>query len=148
MLFTKYLEINTTVEGQLRLVGGRDAFEGRLEILYGGIWGSVCDDSWDSRDAEVVCRQLGLNTTRAFAFGMAPFGQGTGPIHLDEVGCTGGEQTLISCPHNDPVGEHDCDHDEDAGVRCHLEGKKCDTKPKCLGVRLTCEYVRLWEIHT
>ena len=125
VLFTKYIEINTTLDGQLRLVGGRDAFEGRLEILYGGFWGSVCDDSWDSRDAEVVCRQLGLNTTRAFAFGMAPFGQGTGPIHLDEVGCTGREQTLISCPHNDPVGEHNCVHYEDAGVRCHLEGKKC-----------------------
>ena len=109
-----------TSDGQIQLVGGRDDFEGRLEFCFGGIWGTVCDDSWETRDAEVVCRQLGFNTTGAQALRMAsPFGQGTGPIHLDNVGCTGSEERLASRPN--PIGVHNCEHSEDAGVRC-LEG--------------------------
>ena len=47
----------------------------------------------------------------------ATFGQGRGPIFLDNVGCNGTELRLTSC-RNLGVGVHDCDHTEDAGVVC------------------------------
>ena len=46
-------------DGDIRLVGGSSVNEGNVQICYSNAWGSVCDDSWGSSDARVVCRQLG-----------------------------------------------------------------------------------------
>ena len=55
----------------------------------------------------------------ATALSSATFGQGSGPIILDNVQCTGREARLFDCPAN-PIGRHDCVHSEDASVRCTL----------------------------
>ncbi|XP_027399536.1 neurotrypsin [Bos indicus x Bos taurus] len=100
----------------LRLVGGSSVREGRVEVYHAGQWGTVCDDQWDDADAEVVCRQLGLSGI-AKAWNQAYFGEGSGPVMLDEVRCTGNELSIEQCPKSS-WGEHNCDHKEDAGVSC------------------------------
>ena len=58
----------------------------------------------------------------AIAYSGAYFGLGSGPIHLDDVRCTGSEAALINCTY-DPITS-DCSHYEDAGVQC---GKNTQT---------------------
>ena len=131
---------NTTVvcnNGDIRLVSGSTALEGRVEICDSQAWGTVCDDFWSAVDAGVACVQLGYQRTGilqlccfvfhmynyyyctigATAFSNAFFGQGTGRILLDNLGCVGTETRLVDCRHNG-IGIENCVHAEDAGLRC------------------------------
>ncbi|NXX78862.1 NETR protein, partial [Urocolius indicus] len=108
--------LDTGVGAPLRLAGGKESFEGRVEVYHDGKWGTICDDQWDDRDAEVVCRQLGLSGNPK-ALSWAHYGQGSGPILLDEVECSGNELSLDQCKKSD-WGQQNCDHIEDAGVSC------------------------------
>ena len=54
--------IDTCDDGDIRLMDGKSAAEGRVEICINNIWGSVCDDGWDAYDAGVVCNQLGFQS--------------------------------------------------------------------------------------
>uniref|UniRef100_A0A2K5LV86 T-cell differentiation antigen CD6 n=1 Tax=Cercocebus atys TaxID=9531 RepID=A0A2K5LV86_CERAT len=99
----------------LRLVDGGSACAGRVEMLEHGEWGSVCDDTWDLEDAHVVCRQLGCGWAVQAVPGLH-FTPGHGPIHRDQVNCSGAEAYLWDCP--GLPGQHYCGHKEDAGVVC------------------------------
>ena len=99
----------------IRLVNGSNKYEGRVEVFYNGTWGTVCDDDWDIRDANVVCNQLGFDGAER-ALQSAYFGSGDGPIWLDNVFCYGDESSLEYCSSN--IGSHDCGHHEDASVIC------------------------------
>ena len=111
-----------------------------MEVCINDQWGTVCDYSWDSTDATVVCRQLGyaftgskcvhfltmlkneliLWITAGKAFSNAYFGAGSGPIFLDDVQCTSSSSQLLEC-YSRPILSHNCLHSADAGVGC--EGK-------------------------
>ena len=46
----------------MQILGGTSGLEGRVEVCLSDEWGTVCDRMWDTADAGVVCRQLGLAT--------------------------------------------------------------------------------------
>ena len=112
MLYLHFTDI------KLRLVEGSSYHEGRVEVNYNGEWGTVCDDGWGRNDAGVVCKQLGFRSGRPTR--RASFGQGSGPILLDSVTCSGNESTLASCGHLGVGVTRSCSHSEDAGVRCAI----------------------------
>nr|XP_057910907.1 lysyl oxidase homolog 2A [Doryrhamphus excisus] len=101
----------------VRLKGGAMIGEGRVEVLRNGEWGTVCDDNWNIQAATVVCRELGFGSAKEAMTG-ASMGQGIGPVHMNQVECSGFEKSLTECLFNrHALG---CSHDEDAAVRCNV----------------------------
>eukprot|EP00057_Strongylocentrotus_purpuratus_P025110 XP_011679584.1 PREDICTED: deleted in malignant brain tumors 1 protein [Strongylocentrotus purpuratus] len=98
----------------VRLVNGTSPSEGRVEIWYNGQWNTICDDYWYVEEAQVVCRQLGYDTSNVRPRSLAYYGQGSGSIL--QVQCSGSEYTLESCDLYS--GDFVCGHREDAGVIC------------------------------
>lgn len=111
-----------------------------MEVYLHGDWGSICDSGWNDLNAAVVCRQLGhrwghrhrdrsiqprhkgtemVLFPRGGALAATGFGRGKGPVHLDQVRCTGKEEFLGECP---SLGQklQGCRRRDDAGVRCDV----------------------------
>ncbi|XP_038575719.1 macrophage receptor MARCO isoform X1 [Micropterus salmoides] len=98
-------------EMNVRLVPGKS--RGRVEVKYNGVWGTLCDDSFDTVDGKVICKMLGFQSAIS-TFTATP---GSGMIWLDELRCFGTESDIFNCPHSG-VGVNNCQHNEDAGVQC------------------------------
>ena len=98
---------------------GPTSKEGRVELWRDGQWNTVCDDGWDTNDANVACRSLG-HSGASKAPCCARYGQGTGQIILDDLVCSGNESSLYSCNHSG-LYTHNCRHREDASAVCKLE---------------------------
>lgn len=102
----------------LKLVGSDSHCSGRLEVLHKGVWGSVCDDGWGEEEDQVVCKQLGCGKPLSPSLKERKiYGPGVGPIWLDDIRCSGKEQSLEQCRHRF-WGYHDCTHQEDVAVIC------------------------------
>ena len=119
--------------GDVRILDGNASNEGRLEVCAdlpgdgeGPVWGTVCDDYWTTRDANVACRQLGYTHAQSGAYALlqSHFGPGSGPILLDDMRCNGDEPNLLACKTasgqfaRDVVGLHNCKANETVGIRC------------------------------
>ena len=89
-----------------------------MEVYHNDQWGTICSNSWDLNAATVVCRQLGYYGD-ANAVTFAQFGPGSAsqPIWLDHVSCTGEENYITDCTHDD-WADNNCHHWQDAGVTC------------------------------
>ena len=103
--------------GDIRLVGYAKENEGIVEIMYQGIWGTICDDGWDDIDATIVCRELGFfNGTTAI---QPLFQFSSGPVWLNQVKCLGNESKLSQCSYNGFGNVGNCSHAQHAAVQCN-----------------------------
>ena len=116
--------------GDIRLVGGSDPSEGRVELFYEGEWRRLRTVSGrlvivvpfpfeNATVAPVACRQAGY----PYSEGLQSFGQGSGPVWLFILGCIGDEERLEQCLHNG--WRSICSLCADFGVRCR---GKCSTR--------------------
>ena len=129
-----YTPENSNEEGTVRLTGRENDGEGRVEYCSGGVWGTVCDNTWDTNDAGVVCNQLGypsvgMPSTHSYICsvyycravvhtGATPlyntyFGQGAGLVTINTIVCSGNEPSISNCTISTPSF---CTHNDDAGV--------------------------------
>ena len=127
-------------DGEVRLVRGRNTLQGRVEVCFDGVWGTVCSHGWSVEDTNVVCRQLGfsgsgmteysislsvynsINSLIINFIGSTPsyngrFGRGSGPVFYADVMCGGLEARLLDCDKG-VLEETNCNHNQDAGVIC------------------------------
>lgn len=119
VIFTTFIILHAAdgeSNGDVRIIQGDLPNEGRLEVFYGGSWGTVCNADWGLRDTDVVCRMLGYDR------GVLPpdfieYGGGEGLIMLQSVECKGYEQKLNDCVHSRWL-KHNCGHHQDIGIRC------------------------------
>uniref|UniRef100_A0A3B1JMR6 SRCR domain-containing protein n=1 Tax=Astyanax mexicanus TaxID=7994 RepID=A0A3B1JMR6_ASTMX len=117
----------------IRLVGGSRC-SGRVEVLHGESWVTVCDADFDQQDAEVVCRELGCGSP-VEVLGAAAFGRGEGQVWSEELQCRGNESQIHFCPKSSSL-KHNCSHDNDVGLVCsgkHNSVRLMDGGSRCAG---------------
>ncbi|XP_067883816.1 scavenger receptor cysteine-rich type 1 protein M130-like [Heterodontus francisci] len=89
---------------------------GRVEVLHGDQWWTLCDLYFDMEDANVVCEHLQCGAVNSIPRG-AHFGKGTGPVWKENYRCRGNETRLWDCPVSS-WEQFSCSHENDASVIC------------------------------
>lgn len=94
--FSKRCKSAVSLErNRIRLTGGNFEESGKLEILEGSIWKVMCYRNFNSKDADVACRQLGYEKSSSFSTRYYGWGRPVHPIHLN---CYGNESSISDCP--------------------------------------------------
>ena len=105
-----------------------------MAVYHGGVWGSVCKDGWDKKDALVVCRELGYPgvtmVTNLRFFGVK------GTINIEHLGCYGNETKLSECSYKITTELSNCKTRgwKEAGVICEA-GNNTDPRGNMLQLR-------------
>ncbi|NXY10294.1 C163A protein, partial [Pteruthius melanotis] len=103
--------------GGYRLANGSTGCSGRVELLHGGTWGTLCDHLWDLPAANSLCQQLDCGVALLIPSGRS-FGEGNGsPIWRDAFHCEGTESCLWNCAQV-TLGNPTCSAKEAATVTC------------------------------
>ncbi|XP_049330408.1 deleted in malignant brain tumors 1 protein-like isoform X6 [Astyanax mexicanus] len=118
---------------RVRLVGGSHC-SGRVEVLHGESWATVCDADFDQQGAEVVCRELGCGSP-VEVLGAAAFGRGEGPVWSEELQCRGNESQIHFCPKSSSL-KHNCSHDDDVGLACSGDKRRLVGDPHACSGRV------------
>nr|XP_015209864.1 PREDICTED: uncharacterized protein LOC107078240 [Lepisosteus oculatus] len=105
----------SSLPGRVRLRGGRNRFEGLVEMAFGGALGRVCAEQWEKREATVVCRQLGFPGA-AIAYRVQSQARDP-PVTVSYVECSGDESSLDEC---EVKWGRECSTTERAAVHCQV----------------------------
>lgn len=115
-----FVDTSAPVTLSVRVQGGTQPYNGRVEVLYNGEWGTICNSGWDINDARAFCRQLGY--VDAVATGVVSdytYPSGSGRIWQTNVDCTGQERRFGECFFTEMWGDTgSCDHSMDVAVQC------------------------------
>ncbi|XP_043093713.1 deleted in malignant brain tumors 1 protein [Puntigrus tetrazona] len=113
------------------LVNGTHSCSGLVEVRHNGIWGTVCGDGWDLKDAAVVCREMGCGDAIE-AKSQASFEPGSQPVWMNNVSCNGTESTLKDCALSGRVRQN-CSNKNYAGVICGPKLRLQNGSSSCSG---------------
>ncbi|XP_009078636.1 PREDICTED: scavenger receptor cysteine-rich type 1 protein M130, partial [Acanthisitta chloris] len=102
--------------GGYRLANGSTACSGRVELLHGGTWGTLCDYLWDLPAADILCQQLDCGFALLIPGGQS-FGQGNGTVWNGTFSCNKNDSSLRDCPVS-ALGHDECPAEKDARVIC------------------------------
>ncbi|XP_049319792.1 deleted in malignant brain tumors 1 protein isoform X29 [Astyanax mexicanus] len=126
-------DVGLVCAGVLLVNGSR--YSGRVEVLHGESWFTVCDADFNQQDAEVVCRELGCGSPVEI-LGAAAFGRGESPVWSEELQCRGSESQIHFCPKSSSL-KHNCSHDNDVGLVCSGSGPIWMDNVHCSGSEST-----------
>ena len=87
---------NAQEDGDIRLINGNTPGDGRIEIYHENTWGIVCDDFFDRKEAQVVCRQLGYDRVDDYRIKVG--GRSGQQVWLDDLQCTGRRIPTVGVP--------------------------------------------------
>ncbi|XP_053387315.1 deleted in malignant brain tumors 1 protein-like [Mercenaria mercenaria] len=97
-----------------RLVNGTGPYDGRAEINVNGTWGTICDENFNIQAADLFCDLMGLRAAQYFTG--AIYGEGSGPVFIDQLFCYYSHYSLSNCKY---LFLNECSHGRDISVVCN-----------------------------
>lgn len=132
----------------LRILGGQNELEGRLEIYLNNKWGTICDYGWTIIDAALACHQMGLALNPSnwrLLRSEVPNANNGDDILLSNVRCTEYDIDIRNCRaerRSQHEFEHSCTHENDVGIRCSV-GAWAGLRFGVLAERTDLKYIKI-----